>query len=106
VRVRDLGAHALKNIARPIRAFAVAVDGEAEAGPGPIPGFSGRPAIAVLPFDNLSGDPEQAWFCDGIAEDLITRLATLRDFPVIARNSSFAYKGRAVDVKQARTPPV
>jgi TolB-like protein/Tfp pilus assembly protein PilF len=65
-----------------------------------VPGFEGRPAIAVLPFDNLSGDPEQEYFADGIAEDLITRLSAWRWFPVIARNSSFTYKGRAVDVKQ------
>jgi adenylate cyclase len=65
-----------------------------------VPGFDGRPAIAVLPFDNLSGDPEQEYFADGIAEDLLTRLAAWRSFPVIARNSSFVYKGRAVDVKQ------
>jgi TolB-like protein/cytochrome c-type biogenesis protein CcmH/NrfG len=64
-----------------------------------VPGFEGRPAIAVLPFDNLSGDPEQEYFADGIAEDLITRLSALRRFPVIARNSSFTYKGKAVDVK-------
>jgi adenylate cyclase len=65
-----------------------------------VPGFEGRPAIAVLPFDNLSGDPEQEYFADGIAEDLITRLSAWRDFPVIARNSSFTYRGKAVDVKQ------
>jgi TolB-like protein len=65
-----------------------------------VPGFEGRPAIAVLPFDNLSGDPEQEYFADGIAEDLITRLSAWRDFPVIARNSSFTYKGKPVDVKQ------
>jgi adenylate cyclase len=65
-----------------------------------VPGFGGRPAIAVLPFDNLSGDPEQEYFADGIAEDLITRLSSWRRFPVIARNSSFTYKGQAVDVQQ------
>jgi adenylate cyclase len=65
-----------------------------------VPGFGGRPAIAVLPFDNLSGDPDQEYFADGIAEDLITRLSAWRDFPVIARNSSFTYKGKPVDVKQ------
>jgi len=65
-----------------------------------VPGFGGAPAIAVLPFDNLSGDPEQEYFADGIAEDLITRLSSWREFPVIARNSSFTYKGKAVDVKQ------
>jgi TolB-like protein len=65
-----------------------------------VPGFAGAPAIAVLAFDNLSGDPEQEYFADGIAEDLITRLSSWRSVPVIARNSSFVYKGRAVDVKQ------
>jgi len=65
-----------------------------------VPGFSGAPAIAVLAFDNLSGDPEQEYFADGVAEDLITRLSSWRSFPVIARNSSFVYKGKAVDVQQ------
>jgi adenylate cyclase len=65
-----------------------------------VPGFGGAPAIAVLAFDNLSGDPEQEYFADGIAEDLITRLSSWRSFPVIARNSSFVYKGNPVDVKQ------
>jgi adenylate cyclase len=65
-----------------------------------VPGFGGRPAIAVLAFDNLSGDPDQEYFADGIAEDLITRLSGWRWFPVIARNSSFTYKGQAVDVQQ------
>jgi TolB-like protein/Tfp pilus assembly protein PilF len=65
-----------------------------------VPGFEGRAAIAVLPFDNLSGDRDQEYFADGIAEDLITRLSAWRDFPVIARNSSFTYKGKPVDVKQ------
>ena len=65
-----------------------------------VPGFGGAPAIAVLAFDNLSGDPEQEYFADGIVEDLITRLSAWRSSPVIARNSSFAYKGQPVDVKQ------
>jgi TolB-like protein len=65
-----------------------------------VPGFGEAPAIAVLPFDNLSGNPDQEYFADGIAEDLITRLSTWGTFPVIARNSSFTYKGAPVDVKQ------
>jgi adenylate cyclase len=65
-----------------------------------VPGFKRRAAIAVLPFDNLSGDPEQEYFADGFADELITLLSTWREFPVIARNSSFTYKGKAVDVKQ------
>jgi len=69
--------------------------------PFTVPGFGGAPAIAVLAFDNLSGDPEQEYFADGIAEDLITRLSSWRAFPVIARNSSFTYKGQAVDVQKA-----
>jgi len=65
-----------------------------------LPDFGGRPAIAVLPFDNLSPDPEQAFFADGLAEDLITRLSTWRAFPVIARNSSFQYRGGDIDLKR------
>jgi TolB-like protein len=64
------------------------------------PGFGDRPAIAVMPFDNRSGDPEQEYFAEGLAEDLITRLALWRLFPVIARQSSFAYKGKGTDMKQ------
>ena len=63
-----------------------------------VPDFDGRPAIAVLPFVNLSPDPEQAFFADGLAEDLITRLASWRAFPVIARNSSFQYRGSSLDM--------
>ena len=74
-----------------------------ESGPVPkegTPGFAGRPAIAVLPFENRSGDPEQEYFADGLAEDLIARLSLWRAFPVIARNSSFLFRGKTVDVKQ------
>src|SRR5262249_37803249 len=59
-----------------------------------------RPSIAVLPFQNMSGDPEQEYFADGVVEEIITGLSRIKWFFVIARNSSFAYKGRAVDVKQ------
>ena len=107
----DLGEQKLKNIPKPVRAFRVSAaslesapsDGDevAPSGAGlPIPGFAGRPAVAVLPLDNLSRDPEQEYFADGLAEDLITRLSASRLFPVIARNSTFVYKGKAVDVKQ------
>jgi adenylate cyclase len=107
----DLGEQKLKNIPKPVRAFRVSgasmesapSDGD-EAFPSgvglPIPGFGGRHAVAVLPLDNLSRDPEQEYFADGIAEDLITRLSASSYFPVIARNSTFVYKGKAVDVKQ------
>jgi adenylate cyclase len=65
----------------------------------PVPGFGGRPAIAVLPFDNMSNDPEQDYFADGITEDLLTALQAFKTFPVIARNSTFAYKGKSPDVR-------
>jgi adenylate cyclase len=104
----DLGEQSVKNIPEPVRVYRIQLKPEGtaatEALPGmaelTVPGFSGRPAIAVLPFDNLSGDPEQEYFADGIVEDLITRLSGWRWFPVIARNSSFVYKGKAVDVKR------
>jgi TolB-like protein/Tfp pilus assembly protein PilF len=104
----DLGKQELKNIPDPVQAYRVGLESElsvpAESLPGmdelTVPGFGGCPAIAVLPFDNLSGDQEQEYFADGIAEDLITRLSAWRSFPVIARNSSFVYKGKPVDVKQ------
>ena len=65
----------------------------------PVPGFSGRAAIAVLPFDNMSDDPEQEYFADGITEDILTGLQAWRTIPVISRNSSFVYKDEAVDVR-------
>ncbi len=98
----DTGEHAVKNIARPVRVWRWrAGDGEPIVDTSqPVPGFGGRPAIAVLAFDNLSGDAEQEFFADGIAEDILTRLAMWRWLPVIARNSSFTYKGKSADVKQ------
>lgn len=62
--------------------------------------LSAKPALAVLPFANLSGDPDQDWFADGVVEDIITALSRFRSFAAIARNSSFVYKGRAVDIRQ------
>jgi adenylate cyclase len=111
IALEDLGEQTLKNISRPVHVYGIKLllpearrEARDEAAPArgepKAPGFGGRPAIAVLPFDNLSGDPEQEYFADGIAEDLITRLSAWRDFPVIARNSSFTYKGKAADVKQ------
>jgi TolB-like protein/class 3 adenylate cyclase len=99
----DLGEQQVKNIARPVRVFAVRLGGEAaetpvaEKPPLPLPD---KPSIAVLPFQNMSGDPEQEYFVDGMVEEITTALSRLRWFFVIARNSSFTYKGRAVDVKQ------
>ena len=73
---------------------------EGEESPRPVPGFGNRPAIAVLPFDNFSSEPEQDVFADGLVEDLTTRLATLRWFPVIARNSAFAFRQTPRDLKE------
>jgi len=94
----DLGEQSLKNIAIPARVFRI---------PPPragiissTPTVPDRPSIAVLPFTNMSGDPEQEYLADGVVEDIITALSRYRWFFVIARNSSFTYKGRAVDVKQ------
>ncbi len=103
----DLGERTVKNIARPLRVFRVSWDvpgasgGRAIAEPGrPALSLPDKPSIAVLPFQNLSGDPEQEYFADGMVEDIITALSRMRWLFVIARNSSFAYKGRAVDAKQ------
>src|SRR5499427_3075506 len=97
----DLGDQALKNIARPVRAYRVAT---ASASPtaleAPALTLPDKPSIAVLPFQNISGDPEQEVFANGMVEDITTALSKLRWFFVIARNSSFAYKGRAIGVKQ------
>jgi adenylate cyclase len=103
--VEDLGQYRVKNIPRPVHLYRVALPGARQsmdkgAGPSPIAGFAGRPAIAVLPFDNLSNDPEQEYFADGIAEDLITRLGCVRWCPVIARDSSFVYKGASIDLRR------
>jgi TolB-like protein/Tfp pilus assembly protein PilF len=97
----DLGDVEVKNIARPIRIYRVSVGSSPEpaVAPAQIPQHD-KPSIAVLPFVNMSGDPEQEYFSDGVTEDIITALSRLHWFFVIARNSSFVYKGRPVDVKQ------
>jgi adenylate cyclase len=102
----DLGEQSVKNIARPIGVHRVSLTESAtetavksRAAAKPQLAASQRPSIAVLPFANMSGDPEQDYFADGISEDIITALSKLRWFFVIARNSSFIYKGKAVDVK-------
>ncbi|MGC1843275.1 MAG: tetratricopeptide repeat protein [Pseudolabrys sp.] len=105
----DMGEQSVKNIARPIGVHRVSLaetarPAAAQSGAATSkfePASSNRPSIAVLPFANMSGDPEQEYFADGISEDIITGLSKLRWFFVIARNSSFAYKGKAVDVKRA-----
>ena len=105
----DLGPQDLKNIARPIRVYRIAgemaeLSEELLAAGARLaaraPAFDDRRAIAVLPFANFSGDPEQEFFADGITEDIISMLAGWRAFPVIARNSTFTYKGKAVDIKK------
>jgi len=94
----DIGEQALKNINRPVRVFRV-VTGSKPA-PEPPLALPDKPSIAVLPFANMSGDPEQEYFADGMVEEVITALSRIRWLFVIARNSSFTYKGQAVDVKQ------
>src|SRR5215469_3721405 len=94
----DLGDQQLKNIAEPVRIYQVQFGNEARG--RPMLALPVRPSIAVLPFENMGGDPEQEYFADGIVEEIITELSRMRWLFVIARNSSFAYKGRAIDVKQ------
>jgi TolB-like protein len=111
----ELGALDLKNTARPVEAFVLRLDaatGQTAVAPTFTNSNSDRrtvrrtlslpdkPALAVLPFENMSGDPEQEYFVDGLVEDIITALSRLDWMFVIARNSSFTYKGRAVDVRQ------
>ena len=98
----DLGEMDLKNIAQPVRAYGVKI-GQGVAGSAPgkrrARAAPDKPSIAVLPFQNMSGDPEQEYFADGIAEDIITALSKLSQLFVIARNSSFTFKGKNVDVR-------
>jgi adenylate cyclase len=96
----DMGELALKNIIRPVRAFRLLVEQPALLGAAAHPTSPDKPSIAVLPFQNMSGDPEQEYFGDGIAEDIITALSKLRGFFVIARNSTFAYKGKVPNIRQ------
>jgi TolB-like protein/class 3 adenylate cyclase len=102
----DIGEQTLKNIARPVRVYRVRL-ATAESTPkvtptqsGPVLTLPDKPSIAVLPFQNMSGDPEQEYFADGMVEEIITALSRIRWLFVIARNSTFTYKGQAVDVKQ------
>jgi adenylate cyclase len=110
----DLGILALKNIERPVQAFSVRWQPEdwqpsatphvagataAQSLPAPLP-LPDKPSIAVLPFQNMSGDPEQEYFTDGISEDIITELSRFHSLFVIARNSSFSYKGKSPDIRQ------
>ena len=103
--VTDLGPTQLKNIAEPVRAYSLQVGVPAQAklapptGPEAGPALPDRPSIAVLPFQNMSGDPEQEYFADGMVEEIITGLSRIKWLFVISRNSSFIYKGKPIDVK-------
>jgi adenylate cyclase len=104
----DMGPQNLKNIAEPMRAWRLRMNASGSAGTSMVPPaetaqllpLPDKPSIAVLPFQNLSGDPEQEYFADGMVEDIITALSRFKALFVIARNSSFTYKGRAINVKQ------
>jgi adenylate cyclase len=97
----EMGEQQLKNITRPVHVYRVAMERRVEAArePAPLP-LPDKPSIAVLPFQNLSGDPEQEYFADGMVEEIITALSRIRWLFVIARNSTFTYKGHAIDVKR------
>jgi adenylate cyclase len=100
----DLGEQIVKNIAKPVRVYRVRdatksiASSELQHAEEPV--LSDKPSIAVLPFDNMSGDPEQEYFSDGMAEDLITDISKISGLSVTARNSAFAFKGQAIDVKE------
>jgi adenylate cyclase len=102
----DMGEQNLKNIARPVRVYRVRLTTAqntlqvAETENLPVLTLPDKPSIAVLPFQNMSGDPEQDYFVDGMVEEIITALSRVRWLFVLARNSSFTYKGCSVDVKQ------
>jgi adenylate cyclase len=102
VGFEDRGEQQLKNISRPVRVYAVragahsALSDRLSAAP-PLPD---KPSIAVLPFENMSGDPEQEYFADGMVDEIITALSRFKWLFVIARNSSFAFKGKAVDIRE------
>ena len=99
----DIGEQSLKNIARPIRVYRVdpkTAPEERAAIVGAPLALPDKPSIAVLPFQNMSGDPEQEYFADGMVEEIITALSRIRWLFVIARNSAFTYKGQAIDMKR------
>ncbi len=105
IALHDMGEVEVKNIARPVRVFrALAGDRQATAPAAepaaPTPPLPDKPSIAVLPFENMSGDPDQEYFSDGMTEDLITDISKLSGLLVIGRNSSFVYKGKSVDLRQ------
>jgi adenylate cyclase len=99
----DLGTKEVKNIAKPIRVFRLKIgtgDGSRTNTRSDAPALPDKPSIAVLPFDNMSGDPDQEYFADGVVEALTAALSRIRSFFVIARNSAFTYKGKATNVRE------
>jgi len=104
----DIGSQTLKNIAEPMRVWLMRIAGETGSAPpqsasfGPLQSrpFHGKPSIAVLPFQNMSGDPEQEYFADGIAEDVLTTLSKVHELMVIARYSSFVFEGQTRDIRE------
>ena len=96
----DIGEQQLKNIARPVRVYRVRPGGTLNTSMQSVLSVPDKPSIVVLPFQNMTGDPEQEYFADGVVEEITTALSRFKTLFVIARNSSFTYKGRAVDVKQ------
>jgi adenylate cyclase len=102
VGFEDRGEQQLKNISRPVRAFAVRAGAHSPLSErlSSAPPLPDRPSIAVLPFDNMSGDPQQEYFADGISEDVITTLSKIQELMVIARNSSFVFKGQTRDIRE------
>ena len=106
IAFEDLGERSVKNIARPIRTFRVRLDQGSKGAPegandiAVATAVSKKPSIAVLPLVNMSGDPEQEFFADGLTEDIITELSRFHDLLVISRNSTFVYKGKAVKVQE------
>ena len=100
VEYQDLGLHEVKNVTDPVKVFAIKPNDLPEYVDATELSTREKPSIAVLPFDNMSNDPEQDYFSDGITEDIITELSHLRWLDVIARNSSFSYKGQSPDIRQ------
>jgi len=104
IAFEDLGDQSVKNISRPIRVFRVRLEPNPTIGPedakNAVAAMSKKPSIAVLPLVNMSGDPEQEFFADGLTEDIITELSRFHDLLVISRNSTFVYKGKAVKVQE------
>jgi adenylate cyclase len=98
--LEDMGQQKVKNVSVPVQVYAVRFDSSAAASAPATPVISDKPSIAVLPFNNLSGDPDQDYFADGMTEDIITGLSRFRSLFVIARTSTFAYKGRSPDVRE------